>query len=331
MLHHLSLADTTFSNYSRIFNFLPGVPIFFLVSGFLISASYAQSRTELRFFLNRMLRIFPALWACFALSVLSVWAFGYFDEVEVGLGKFAAWTLAQLSIVQFYNPGFMRDYGVGVLNGSLWTISVELQFYLLVPVLFFLFRRSLALALTTFGLFVAANLAQSLVVQPVYGASIPALLLSVTFLPWLAMFMLGFLVHAEWPRLQGLFVGRFWIWLGIYAVLIAVGIVIENVSGVRISGNRITPLHYVPLGGLVLAAAYSAPHLSERILGGNDVSYGIYIYHMPVINGWLWWSLDRSYVSMAAISVIVLACASASWVLVERPVLRFKSDTLRVR
>jgi peptidoglycan/LPS O-acetylase OafA/YrhL len=233
MLHHLSLADATFSNYNRVFNFLPGVPIFFFVSGFLISASYARSRSGRRFFANRALRIFPALWACFALSVLSVWAFGYFDEVAVGAGAFAPWALAQLSIVQFYNPGFMRDYGVGVLNGSLWTISVELQFYLLVPVLFFFFRRSVALAVAIFGLFVAVNLTQSLVVQPVYGASIHALLLSVTFLPWIAMFMLGFSVHAWWPRLQGLFVGRFWIWLGIYAVLIAVGIVIENVWGTR--------------------------------------------------------------------------------------------------
>jgi peptidoglycan/LPS O-acetylase OafA/YrhL len=41
--------------------------------------------------------------------------------------------LAQLSIVQFYNPDFLRGYGVGVLNGSLWTISVELQFYVMLP------------------------------------------------------------------------------------------------------------------------------------------------------------------------------------------------------
>jgi hypothetical protein len=44
------------------------------------------------------------------------------------------WLAAQLTIGQFYNPVFLRGYGLGVLNGSLWTIPLE-QFCVLVPLL----------------------------------------------------------------------------------------------------------------------------------------------------------------------------------------------------
>jgi len=50
--------------------------------------------------------------------------------------QWAKWILAQLSVAQFYNPGFMRSYGTGILNASTWTISIELQFYILVPLIY---------------------------------------------------------------------------------------------------------------------------------------------------------------------------------------------------
>lgn len=41
-----------------------------------------------------------------------------------------------MSVVQFYNPDLLRGYGVGVLNGSVWTIPVELQYYAVLPLLY---------------------------------------------------------------------------------------------------------------------------------------------------------------------------------------------------
>lgn len=132
-VHHLSIpVNEEFISFISLF---PGVPIFFLLSGFLISASYEKSGSNIRrYFENRILRIFPALWICFIVSIVSVFIF---YKLEAQTTDFLIWSLAQLSFVQFYNPDFLRDYGVGVLNGSLWTITVELQFYIAIPVLYF--------------------------------------------------------------------------------------------------------------------------------------------------------------------------------------------------
>ena len=119
----------------------PGVPIFFFISGFLIAKSYSR-QSLLAYARNRALRIYPGLWVCLILSVTSIWASGYFQQNSPNLTDFALWVSSQITLGQFYNPDFLRGYGVGVINGSLWTISVELQFYAIVPILFLLYGKN---------------------------------------------------------------------------------------------------------------------------------------------------------------------------------------------
>ncbi|MFZ3008386.1 MAG: acyltransferase, partial [Phenylobacterium sp.] len=121
---HLNLGDVP-----KFLSYLPGVPIFFLISGFLIFPSYAKSTSLWQYSLKRIFRIYPALIVCFILSVAMLLAVGYMTWGIVASPQFGIWAAAQLTILQFYNPEFMRAFGAGVINGSLWTIAVELQFY----------------------------------------------------------------------------------------------------------------------------------------------------------------------------------------------------------
>lgn len=332
-LHHLGLLDTTLSTFSRVFNFLPGVPIFFFISGFLVSASYARSRTWRSYALNRSLRIFPALWLCTALAILVVWLVGYFDGRAVPGKEFIAWVLGQISVVQFYNPGFMRDFGVGALNGSLWTISVELQFYVMVPILFLLFPRKGWALWAVFAVFVAINLVFAQYLLPVHKEHILLQLFSVTFAPWFAMFMLGHIAHRYWEVIERLVTGQFLTWLAIYAILVALGIWLENLADIestntRLSGNRITILWFLPLSGLVLAAAFTKPTLAYRLTRDNDISYGIYIWHMPIINLWLYLAAPKTWVALFTVFAIVSITAYLSWRIFEAPALKLKHATL---
>jgi peptidoglycan/LPS O-acetylase OafA/YrhL len=103
--------------------------------------------------------------------------------------SFAGWAAAQLSFLQFYNPDFMRHYGTGVLNGSVWTICVELQFYVPIPLLYWLMHsrrwggmsaNNLCLALIL--VFIVANRIYATLI-PTLSASISFKLAGVTFVP----------------------------------------------------------------------------------------------------------------------------------------------------
>jgi len=57
----------------------------------------------------------------------------------------------------------------------------------------------------------------------------------------------------------------------------------------------------------------------------QDISYGLYIYHMLVIR----LMMQFAVLSLSAVIAISLALAIISWTLVERPFLKRKRRTLR--
>jgi peptidoglycan/LPS O-acetylase OafA/YrhL len=329
---HIGLPGFPDHLFFRILSFIPGVPIFFFVSGYLITASAERSKTLTSFFNNRALRIFPALWACLAVSLILVWSTGYFRTVEFPADGLIGWIVAQTTFVQFFNPDFMRGYGVGVLNGSLWTISVELQFYLLVPFITLLVSKSRGALVASFLFFLAINIWFTQVAKVSdQSETIAAKLFGVTFAPWFAMFLLGAIFHYFSAKLVPVLRGKMAVFACVYAILIAGGILAENTLNLNISRNLITPLHYIPLGFLILSAAYSSPTFSSKILGKNDISYGLYIYHMPIVNFWLYMAFPVGVWGVSAATVTIAALAFLSWKFVERPALGLKRHSIFVR
>jgi peptidoglycan/LPS O-acetylase OafA/YrhL len=301
----------------RVLDLFPGVPIFFFVSGFLVSQSLARAKGLGGFYRNRVLRVFPGLWFCLLFSICLA---AIFTDIPWTSASFYIWLLAQLSIGQFYNPPFLRDFGVGVLNGSLWTIPVELQFYLVLPVLYFLWKRWRRGAEAAFV--IAAFAAHTFFILAIYGqGTLFAKLAQVTVVPWLFFFIMGSLAARHWPRVEHLFRGRFTYWLtGYVAGTLAIG----YLSSLEISGNRINGISAILLLGVVLSAAYTAPALSRRLLAGNDISYGFYLYHMPLLNAYMVVGAARSPGGGALVFAVSVFVAVLSWRLVERPALAMK-------
>lgn len=304
----------------------PGVPVFFVISGFLITQSYVRSKSLWDYGRNRALRLFPALWLCFLVSIVLIAVSGYFASNPPPAGYFALWAAAQLSFVQFYNPDFMREWGVGVVNGSLWTIPVEMQFYVLAPIFVLLFMRVRWLFYVAFVAFAAINAALPFADE----SSLPEVvikLVEVTFLPWFYMFLLGAVISLHWDRLRSLFEGRFAWWLAAY-VLVAL---VNMTWDIGAHGNTIAFPWVVMIAGLVLSGAFTAPSLADRLLRRNDISYGLYIYHMPVFNFVLVMWPDRgaaaNWLAIAAVAVFALM----SWRFVEKPALALKHSTLMRR
>lgn len=128
-----------FNSIKEVILAFPGVPIFFMISGFLIYWSFERNAHDIKkYFKNRFLRIYPALWLCLAITITVVLFFDQNRVIWANFKTFLIWVLGQMSIIQFWTPNFLKFFGEGSPNASLWSICVELQFYFFVPILFYL-------------------------------------------------------------------------------------------------------------------------------------------------------------------------------------------------
>ncbi|MBQ7455004.1 MAG: acyltransferase [Clostridia bacterium] len=134
-----------------------------LLSGFLLYLPYAEAAEAgkrlpgvLSFYRRRLLRIVPSYYLC-VLVVLLVVALpeGSYRGMD---GQLDLWQMGRdlLAHATFTHTLFPFSYTGSPLNGALWTLGVEMQFYLLFPLLGRLFKRWpaptwLAMAAAAFG------------------------------------------------------------------------------------------------------------------------------------------------------------------------------------
>ncbi len=294
----------------------PGVPAFFFVSGFLIYASYLNA-PGWRYFENRFLRLVPGLvLVTLGGGAVALVAHGWRDLFE-HFGTYALWALAQVTLGQAYNPQLFRDVGIGVINGSLWTLTTEILFYLLVPPLVWAegrFRHSLPVLIAlSFAIYVAGPAAFD---QNVYREKTLHEAIQLTPLAWGWMFGLGILAVKHFEALRGWL--KYAPWLAVpMAAMIAFG----EGSLAGSSGNRLGFAYFACYAGLVLWLAFATPFRKLSF----DLSYGSYIWHLPIIN--LLLVLGLRSVPLAI--VLTFAISALSWFLVEKPALRLKRRSLK--
>jgi len=320
---------------NNLLGLFPGVPIFFVISGFLVSVAYERAPSVRSYARNRLLRVYPGLWVCFAASLGLLVAFGALTSSFVSTPTFCGWLISQLTVGQFYNPRALRNFGIGVLNGSLWTIPVEIQFYALLPFLYRFCLRSRHGWLGTPALVLLAFLSHWLwcVLQShaqIDTTDLRYKLLGVTLLPYLFMFILGLLIQRHLTLLASILNGWALFWLAAYVGTCLVlktshVATVSLASPISLFGSAVS---FSLLALFVISFALTCRSKSDQILHGNDYSYGIYIYHMLVVNalvqiGWL-----HRPIYLAATAVVTVGLAAGSWLLVERPALRLKRSTI---
>ena len=305
----------------------PGVPIFFVVSGFLVYWSLERNKDNLRrFFKNRVLRIFPGLWFCIIITIALFFVFNIIDIEKSFSKNFIVWVLGQISFFQFYTPDLLREFGVGTPNGSLWTITVELQFYLLLPILFILihkFKRlthknlcllSIVLLSLVFAYFIKINYTSDTLIGK---------LGKVNILTYLYNFVFGIMIFINWDYIKKYIINKAVYWILLYVIYVVLFYFVGNLYGKGYVPNLFGIIGFFILSVLTISVAYSKPNIS-KFLRGNDISYGVYIYHMLVINTLIELNINTK-LSFLLTFVLTVLFGFISWKVIEKPSLRFKN------
>ena len=327
---HLSLIDES-SNTILIFfrDFIgrfPGVPIFFTVSGFLVYWSLERNQNNIKkFFRNRLLRIFPGLWFCFVITVTVLFVLNIINFNNVFNKNLMIWYAGQVSFFQFYTPYILLSFGIVTPNGSLLTITVELQYYILLPLIFLViklfktrkYQNIFIVFLIVFSLsfmyYIKLNYPEESMIHK---------LALVNVLTYFYNFLFGVLLYKNWDIVHKFIVNKAKIWLVIYITYIIVFFFIFKSYGLGYTPNLFGIFSFLFLSILTISLAYSKPYYSH-ILKGNDISYGVYIYHMIVINCFVHLNINSS-IAFPLTFVITILLSWFSWVYIEKKVLKLK-------
>jgi peptidoglycan/LPS O-acetylase OafA/YrhL len=321
------LTGLTITLLNGLLRLFPGVPIFFLISGCLISKSYERSASTRDFYRNRLLRIYPGLWVCLVVSIGAI-AIKIATEPQFGpvtRTEMLAWWAAQMTSYQQYAPNFLHHMRI---NGSLWTIPVELEFYALLPVLYaFLRLRERRGDLALIAIILASAVFHWMVMHAPNESTLGSnRWLIESALPFLWIFLSGVLIQRHWSHLRKYLAGWAHWWILGYVLLSAV---LRQQFYILVGSADFNFIFLLPLAGVVMSCAITWPALSDKMLAHHDISYGTYIYHVIIIDAMIDLGARRDAPHALAALALSAGLGALSWLCVERPFLRHKHNALR--
>ena len=268
------------------------VDAFFVVSGYLISLSWSTEPNLRYFYIRRLFRLYPLYLAVVALQTATLAL-----ASDAGPGEIVRYFAVNAVFLNFlqYDIGHVT-HGLFVpgLNPSLWTLKIEVAFYLVVPFLWHFTQRFGAAFLAAifiasaawnwgFGHFGVATVAKQLPGQ-------------------LQFFALGMALCHYRHRLPG----RSWVWAACLPPLVLYASLFIR-----------SPIVYP----LVVAAIVWILALRSRPLGLHlDISYGVYLLHGPVIQSALLIGIFSNTPAWFGLSsCIILGLALLAEAAIERP------------
>lgn len=309
IFHFIELsAVDAFLALKPYFNARLAIDGFFIVSGFLIAKSFENSSNTKDYIIRRIKRIFPAYYFVIFLSAFLLFFISTSSISEYFLGgQFWTYLLANLSFQNYFEPclpGVFESQKICAVNGALWTIKLEEAFYLFLPVFYWMFKKkyinfhllialSYILSIAYFNYFMAHD--NYRIAKQLPGA--------------FSFFAVGILLFRHFDILFK--------WKQ-YLIIPGLGLFIleQYIMGTHI----LKPLTF---GFMVFYLAYNFRGLNNFGRYG-DFTYGIYIYHFPIIQSFVYFGFYETYAPslmfvVTLLSVLILSVLS--WNLIELPFL----------
>lgn len=302
-----------------------GVDVFFVISGFVVSASVAGFKGRglwqfLGYFYSRRItRIFPALIVCLLVTALFSALFipsAWLSAVNQQTGFYAFFGLSNFILAQSGRDYFAPATEYNPYTHT-WSLAVEEQFYLVFPLLFIAWLvggrgRKLSIGLFTIGAL----------------ASIGYAIWALRSDPIVAFFMApgrfwelaaGVLLYQGIGQRRDQPLAQHWhglAWAALLLILLAFGLSRSN--------NFPFPGALLAVTGTlgVISCLHHRPGFMHRVLGWQGlvmvgrISYSLYLWHWPVFVMFRWTSgLETAVTRLAAVALaFLLAFASYHWV-----------------
>ncbi len=284
-----------------------GVQGFFVISGYLVYASFENSASVGIYAEKRFRRLYPAYAVVILICVYAALITNPLARDDLwGVARYTGWNLIFANFMEPNLPGVFAGNSVTEVNGALWTLKIEVMFYLVLPLLAWLLRFAGRYVWVAFILIYAGaeawRIGFSHIEQHELARQLPG---------QLSFFITGMVLYTQ--RLDG---WRLDVAGLLGAILFVASLTLEAFEPARALG----------LGALTVWAATGLTRLPNAARFG-DLSYGVYILHFPIIqmvvtfglfqiNPWLGVS---TALTTSAIAAFVL------WHLIEKPALRSDS------
>ena len=307
------------------------VVVFIVLSGFSLGVAPARSGWRLdslrRYAHRRAWRILPPYWPALLFSLVVAWTL----VPQPGEGT------PTLKSVLVYGLLLQDIFGAPSPNGPFWSIAIEAQLYVLLPLGLLILRRTNAAVLFFVVLL-------PVLVIGIFGPSVPAVHLLTRFTPQLAVgFTLGMIAagvvgNERWR-------GYPWHWLALAAAAPALALIVINGSVWTVEHYLWIDLALSPAIAVLLAAiATGRPGPLVRFLDIRPMrslggfSYSLYLVHAPIIIAvsllivppWMTPGVPRFLVTLAIGVPLALVFARLFAALFDLPFQRHKSwPTLR--
>lgn len=294
---------------NTIFEFFKGVPLFYCLSGFLIWDSIERSKDLKEYARKRIFRIYPELWGAVAVSLISIIVL---YKEKINWPKLILFGFTQGTVFQFWTPDFLMNFGNGTPNGALWTICIIVQFYI---ICWFVHKILKGKRLWVWCAVLLFSIAVGWA-SPILGTKLPTIvykLYNQTFVPYVWLFLAGCFM-AEFYDAVIPFMRKYW-WATLLVAVIWIYFIPFDIN-----------IGLYPLMGSLLCCtacfgfAYAFPRLNLK----TDVSYGIYLYHMVVINIFVQLGMTNHFGYFVIAFVIIILCAFISTKTVGKMGLKMK-------
>lgn len=283
---------------------------FFVISGALVYASLGRSETLGDYAMKRTRRLYPAYTLIILIPVCL--SLGLIPETRaniIGVGKYLAANLIFLNFLAPDIPGLFQNNRFSEVNGALWTIKIEVMFYMALPILAWILKKvGPARLVVLILIYIAAEVwRQGIFLIGVEQKSNLYIQLSRQLPGQMSFFVAGMLAWDHRSVLRE----KYWI----------AGLV--GLIGLGLSYLPFMEWALAASLALLITAIATAPGPKLNVVKYGDFSYGSYIWHFPVIQsvivlGFFQMSL---FIGVAISFAVTILLAVLTWHFVEKPCL----------